>query len=79
MANATEDPVGRSASHERAVFMATGGHFCWPPAGTNYWPLTEARQPRFVDPMIMISERPPEIEDRAVPGAQGISMLLSSS
>jgi hypothetical protein len=27
MANATEDPVGRSASHERAVFMATGGHF----------------------------------------------------
>jgi IS30 family transposase len=28
----------------------------------------EERRPRFVDPMIMISDRPPELEDRAVPG-----------
>jgi len=28
----------------------------------------QERRPRFVDPMIMIADRPPEIEDRAVPG-----------
>ena len=29
---------------------------------------TDQRTPRFVDEMVMISDRPPEVEDRAVPG-----------
>jgi IS30 family transposase len=28
----------------------------------------ERRSPRFIDPMVMISDRPADIEDRAVPG-----------
>jgi IS30 family transposase len=28
----------------------------------------QERRPRFIDPMLTIAERPPEIEDRAVPG-----------
>ena len=40
MANATKRQVGRSVGHERAVFMATSGHFCWPPMGSSDWPLT---------------------------------------
>jgi len=40
MANATEPLVGRSVGHEWAVFVATSGHFCWPPTGSSKWPLT---------------------------------------
>ena len=40
MANATTPQVGRSDGHERAVFMATSGHFYWPPVGSSEWPLT---------------------------------------
>lgn len=28
----------------------------------------QARRSRFSDPMVMIADRPPEVEDRAVPG-----------
>ncbi|MBG6060169.1 hypothetical protein RCH16_003644, partial [Cryobacterium sp. MP_M5] len=31
---------GRSVGHEWAVFMATSGHFYWPPVGSSDWPLT---------------------------------------
>ncbi|MBG6060206.1 hypothetical protein RCH16_003684, partial [Cryobacterium sp. MP_M5] len=40
MANATKPQVGRSVGHEWAVFMATSGHFYWPPVGSSDWPLT---------------------------------------
>jgi len=33
MADATNPLVGRSVG-------LTSGHFCWPPTGRNYWPLT---------------------------------------
>ena len=42
MANATNTLVGRSVGHEWAVSVATSGHFCWPPTGSSYWPLTLA-------------------------------------
>jgi hypothetical protein len=40
MANATQPLVGRSVGHEWPVFVATSGHFYWPPTGSSYWPLT---------------------------------------
>ncbi len=40
MANATKPLVGRSVGHDWAVFMATSGHFCWPPMGSSQRPLT---------------------------------------
>jgi transposase InsO family protein len=43
MANATNPLVGRSVGHERAVFVATSGQFCWPPTGSSDWPLTIMR------------------------------------
>ena len=45
MADATESLVGRSVGHEWAVFVATSGHFCWPPTGSSDWPLTVFRIP----------------------------------
>ena len=44
MADATKPLVGRSVGHERAVFVATSGHFCWPPTGSSEWPLTGVRR-----------------------------------
>lgn len=37
------------------------------------------RTPRFVDEMVMISERPPEVEDRAVPKPMASGKIMSRS
>ena len=30
-----------TVGHERAVFVATSGQFCWPPTSSSDWPLTD--------------------------------------
>ncbi|MEC5178638.1 hypothetical protein RCH16_003678, partial [Cryobacterium sp. MP_M5] len=40
---------GRSVGHEWAVFMATSGHFYWPPVGSSDWPLTSSLRCVTVD------------------------------
>ncbi len=59
MADATEPLVGRSVGHDRAVFVATSGHFCWPPMGTSYWPLTRDHPNALAERHAALSLDPP--------------------
>ena len=55
------DPSGRIMDYNKNVTTLNVRH-------TRLAAIGQARRNRFTDPMVMIAERPPEIEDRAVPG-----------